>query len=158
MRPQLARRLARLAPTAFATLLWIGLPASVSAEDWTHGRHHRHQKHRHHKHHEHHKHRKHRERHHHRDHRWDWRGHGGSGYRHHPGWRAAPWIRFHRDRHSFVPGPAFTPAPAYYCRPCHHYYRSYDGFCDHVHRHHHVPRLHLPSVFFETSFGFAFHG
>lgn len=45
----------------------------------------------------------------------------------------------------------------YHCAPCGYSYGSYDDFCDHVHHHHHVPRLDLPSVFIETGFGFVFH-
>ena len=41
--------------------------------------------------------------------------------------------------------------PAYYCGPCGHHFDSYDDLSYHVHRHHHIAVLELPSVIFEAS-------
>lgn len=42
---------------------------------------------------------------------------------------------------------------AYYCGPCSHYFDSYDHLSSHVHHHHGIAVLALPTVIFQASFG-----
>ena len=42
---------------------------------------------------------------------------------------------------------------AYYCGPCGNHFDSYDDLSYHVHDHHHVAVLELPSVIFQASIG-----
>jgi hypothetical protein len=42
---------------------------------------------------------------------------------------------------------------AYYCGPCRHYFDSYDHLSHHVHGHHGVAVLALPSVILQASIG-----
>jgi hypothetical protein len=41
----------------------------------------------------------------------------------------------------------------YYCGPCSHYFESYDHLSYHVHHHHHIAAIELPSLIFQASIG-----
>ena len=47
----------------------------------------------------------------------------------------------------------YDAAPAYYCGPCGYHFDSYDDLSYHVHHHHHVAVLELPSLIFQASIG-----
>jgi hypothetical protein len=86
-----------------------------------------------------------------------WHGHHGHGHhhRHHHGcghgvYYAAPRYVEH---HYAYPVYHYAPSPAYYCGPCGHYFGSYDLLSHHVHLHHHIAVLELPSVIFQASIG-----
>jgi hypothetical protein len=83
---------------------------------------------------------------HHKRHHHHHRHHHGCG---HGGYYAPRYVEYRA-----YPVYHYAPAaPAYYCGPCGHHFDSYDHLSYHVHRHHHVAVLELPSVIFQASIG-----
>jgi hypothetical protein len=117
-------RTRRALPLLFAAALLLAA-APAGADSWR--KHHKH----HHKHAGHH-----------------WKHHGGYGH----GGYYAPRVVV---RHSYgYPVYHYDHGPeSYYCGPCSHYFESYDHLSHHVHQHHHIAAIELPSVIFQASIG-----
>jgi len=47
----------------------------------------------------------------------------------------------------------YADPEAYYCGPCGHHFDSYEHLSYHVHEHHHIAVLALPTVIFQASIG-----
>ena len=121
------RRSLRAAPFALAlAALVLAGPADAGGRKWKHHK-------RHHGHHGHH------ERNHHRHHH-------GCG---HGGYYAPRYV----EHHSYAYPVYHYGPPQAYCGPCGSHFDSYDHLSYHVHRHHHIAMLELPSVIFQASIG-----
>ena len=86
-----------------------------------------------------------------------WKHHNGHhGHRHDRGCRHGDYYApRYVEQHAYAyPVYHYDHGPqAYYCGPCSHHFDSYDDLSYHVHRHHHIAVIELPSVIFEASIG-----
>jgi hypothetical protein len=136
-------------------LLFGAAPASADDDDRRHrGRHHKHYSHKysghgghpgnHWKHHGRHHGRGHGHRHH----------HGcGHGYGHGEYYYAPRVVVEHAYGY---PVHHYGAPDVYFCNPCSYYFDSYDLLYSHVHHHHHIAAIQLPSLIFQASIGGGF--
>jgi len=148
-------RTRRALPLLVAGALLLGAAPASADDDRRHrGRHHKHYSHKysghggHGKHHG--KHWKHYGKHHgghgHRHHRGCGHGHGGYYY-------APSYVVGHSYGY---PVHHYGAPELYFCNPCSYYFDSYDLLYSHVHHHHHIAAIQLPSLIFQASIGGGF--
>ena len=146
-------RTRRALPLLFSTaLLLAAAPVSADDDRGHRGRHYKHSDHGRH-------HGKHYGRHHggrNHGHRGHYRHH--DHHRHHDGCGHGGYYAPHYVvNHSYgYPVHHYAAPELYYCNPCSYYFDSYDLLYSHVHHHHHVAAIQLPSLIFQASIGGGF--